>query len=163
MLGKIKSSYLLPEISSYLPEKDKLKLFKYNKAMQNLLNINIINYKLFKGLIKIEEPGMIIKNGIDIYQGESLNGKRNGKGKEFYYDGELKFEGEYLNGKRNGKGKEYYYCGELKFEGEYLNGKRNGKGKEYYYDGELKFEGEYLDGKNGMEKDMMKIKMLIMK
>ena len=42
------------------------------------------------------------------------------------------FEGEYLNGKRNGKGKEYDYYGNLIFEGEYLNGKRwNGKGKEY--------------------------------
>ena len=38
----------------------------------------------------------------------------------------------YLNGERNGKGKEYFYNGELIFEGEYLNGRRNGKGKEYY-------------------------------
>ena len=42
-----------------------------------------------------------------LYEGEYLNGERNGKGKEFYYDGKLKFEGEYLNGERNGKGKEY--------------------------------------------------------
>jgi len=41
------------------------------------------------------------------------------------------FEGEYLNGKRNGKGKEYYDNGNLKFDGEYLYGERNGKGKEY--------------------------------
>jgi len=40
------------------------------------------------------------------------------------------FEGEYLNGERNGKGKEYYDNGELKFEGEYLKGERNGKRKE---------------------------------
>ena len=32
------------------------------------------------------------------------------------------FEGEYLNGKRNGKGKEYDFNGKLKFEGEFLNG-----------------------------------------
>ena len=38
-------------------------------------------------------------------------------------DGQLLFEGEYLNGKRNGKGKEYWN-GELEFEGEYLNGER---------------------------------------
>ena len=30
----------------------------------------------------------------------------------------------YLNKKRNGKGKEYYENGELKFEGEYLNGEK---------------------------------------
>ena len=48
------------------------------------------------------------------------------------YNDELIFEGEYLNGKRNGKGKEYYsYNRKLEFEGEYLNGQRNGKGKEY--------------------------------
>ena len=52
----------------------------------------------------------------------------------------MTFEGEYLNGRRNGKGKEYNYKGKLKFEGEYLNGKRNEKGKEYYYTGGLKFE-----------------------
>ena len=39
-------------------------------------------------------------------------------------NGELIFEGEYLNGKRNGKGKEFYN-GELIFGGEYLYGKRN--------------------------------------
>jgi len=53
----------------------------------------------------------------------------------------LLFEGEYLNGMRNGQGKEYDEDGYLKFEGEYKNGKQNGKGKEYRY-GELKFEGE---------------------
>ena len=55
--------------------------------------------------------------------------EENGKGKEYNGDDDsLEFEGEYLNGKRNGKGKEYYYDGNLKFEGEYLyNEKRKGK------------------------------------
>ena len=70
------------------------------------------------------------------------------------------FEGEYLNGERNGKGKEYYspeeeydYKKGVKFKGEYLNGKRNGKGKEFYENGALKFEGEYFNGErwNGYE------------
>ena len=39
------------------------------------------------------------------------------------------FEGEYLNGKRHGKGKEYNDKGNIEFEGEYSNGKRQGKGK----------------------------------
>ena len=35
-----------------------------------------------------------------------------------YYDSKLLFEGEYLNGKRHGKGKEYYWDdGKLIFEG----------------------------------------------
>ena len=69
-------------------------------------------------------------------------------------NGQLAFEGEYLNGERNGKGKEYDDNGKLRFEGEYLNGERNGKGKEYDYDGKLRFEGEYLNEKrNGKEKE----------
>ena len=42
---------------------------------------------------------------------EMVNG--NGKVKE-YYDDILIFEGEYLNGRKNGKGKEYDYEGKLK-------------------------------------------------
>ena len=46
--------------------------------------------------------------------------KKKIKRKEYDYNGNLLFEGEYLNGERNGKGKEYDYNGQLKFEGEYL-------------------------------------------
>ena len=51
---------------------------------------------------------------------------KNGEGyiKEYNYKGNLVFEGEYLNGKRNGKGKEYDLDGTLIFEGEYLNGQK---------------------------------------
>ena len=42
----------------------------------------------------------------------------------------LLFEGEYINGERNGIGKEHDYDGNIIFEGEYLKGKQwNGKGK----------------------------------
>ena len=50
------------------------------------------------------------------------------KKKEYYSSGNVKFEGEYLNGNKNGKWKEYDVYGEVKFEGEYLNGSKNGKG-----------------------------------
>ena len=77
-----------------------------------------------------------------------MNDDINGIGKEYdEYMDKLEFEGEYLNGRRNGKGKEYYRNGKLKYEGEYLNDKRSGKGKEYNYDGKLEFEGEYLNNK----------------
>ena len=58
----------------------------------------------------------------------------------------LIYEGEYLNGEKNGKGKEYFFKGKLKYEGEFSNGKRNGNGIEYFDNGELKFKGEYRDG-----------------
>ena len=62
------------------------------------------------------------------------------------------FKGKYLNGKRNGKGKEYYLNGNIYFEGEYLNGVENGEGKEYSNHGRLLFEGEYYNGQKWKEK-----------
>ena len=69
-------------------------------------------------------------------EGDDIYEINNGKGylsEVLYYlhDIAVIFEGEYLNGKRNGKGKELF-AGNLIFEGEYLNGKRNGKGKGYF-------------------------------
>ena len=59
---------------------------------------------------------------------ELIDGK--GPIKEYDDYDKLKFGGEYLNGKRNGKGKEYDY-GKLIFEGKYLNGEKTGKGIKY--------------------------------
>ena len=114
-------------IFNIIPDKRKLNLVKYNKNLQNQININLFNYKFFSGKYIIYEEI--------------------GKGKE--YDGnddKLLFGGEYKKGKRNKEGKEYYN-GKLIFEGNYLNGKRNGKGKEYYIKDKLYFEGIYLNGK----------------
>ena len=75
---------------------------------------------------------------------------KEGKGyiKEFDYNGELIFEGEYLNGLRNGKGKEFDSKGEIKFEGEYLDGKIwNGNGKDLELLNLAEFKGEYFHGK----------------
>ena len=44
--------------------------------------------------------------------------------KNIYYYDKLAFEGEFLNGKRNGKGKEYDYGGKLIYDSEYLDGER---------------------------------------
>ena len=56
------------------------------------------------------------------------------------------FEGEYLNGKKNGKGKQYFYYdkGEILSEVEYLNGKINVKVKVYHKNGIMWLEGDYL-------------------
>ena len=105
-----------------------------------------------------------------IFEGEYLNGERNGIGKEYFLIKEnsnysnpdniiLKFEGEYLNGQRHGKGKEYYENKNLKFEGEYLNGKKHGKGKEYFSGG-LTIEFEYLDGKRTIGKEFRNDKLI---
>ena len=149
MLKNIKSACIHKILFSYIDEGPKLKLIKRNKSLQNILNKSIINYKYFSRKYIIYESNGFGKEYTSIhdkllYEGEYLNGEKNGKGKEYEYDC-LVYEGEYLNGKRNGKGKEYNLDGSLSYEGEYLNGKRNGKGKEYWYKNKLKFEGEYLN------------------
>ena len=65
-------------------------MVKCNKNIQNKIGIKLINYKLFKGIYIEYESKEIVKE----YYGDS---------------GDLRFEGEYLNGKRNGKGKEYFF------------------------------------------------------
>ena len=136
-LKKVRSMYIIGNILSLLDEKKRLYMIKYNKKIQNDLNISLINYQFYtRKLIILEGNNKKGKeydryNNILIYEGEYLNGKRNGKGKEYRIDHVLIFEGEYLNGKRNGKGKEYYY-GDLIFEGEYLDGKK-WDGKSYFF------------------------------
>ena len=80
-------------------------------------------------------------NGKKVY--ELKNGT--GYSKEYNDKGRLKFEGEYLNGKRNGKGREFDNNENLIFEGIYYNDKRwCGKGiknDEKF----LIFEGKNLD------------------
>ena len=148
MLVNIKSSYFIKNIFSDICQKTKFKLIKYNKYFQNIIDINLVNYKIFSG--------------------RYINYEEKGKGKEYNYYNELIYEGEYLNGERNGKGKEYFthklifegikflmnenrkvynYDGISIYDGYYKDGRRNGKGKEYNIDGILIFEGEYLNGK----------------
>ena len=59
MLNKIKNTYLLKVIASYLLEERKLCVALYNKNLQKLFDIDIINYMLYSGRYKIGE-----KNGI---------------------------------------------------------------------------------------------------
>ena len=70
MLKKIKTSYFLMRFFSYIDEKQKLKLVKYNKYLQKRIDISINNYIHFQGKYIIYES--------------------NGNGKE-YSDGNLIF------------------------------------------------------------------------
>ena len=160
------------KVFSFLKDKIKLKILKYNKSIQTKLNISLINCKFFsRRYIKKVEIGLareylILGNDL-VFEGEYLNKQRNGKGKKYsLFNNKVEFEGEYLNGKRNGKGIEYYNDGKIKFEGEYLNGKKwNGTGYDInnniiyelkngngcvklisQYSGKLLSEEEYLNG-----------------
>jgi len=87
-----------------------------------------------------------------IYEGQYLNGKRNGNGKEYDLEGKITFEGVFFIGKR-WEGKGFIKNNLFIFDGTYKNGQLNGNVKEYNKDGQLTFEGEYIDGKrNGILK-----------
>ena len=162
--SSMKSQFILKQILLLLSEKRKLNLLRYNKFYHKLMGININNYLKFSSKIII---GGINGYGKEyelnnlklIFEGNYMNGKRNGRGKE--YNDDIVFEGEFLNGIKNGKGVEYNPKTIL-FYGEYLNGKKwNGIAKEYYYikysdaHYRLKFIGNYCEGvKIGREYDI---------
>ena len=111
-----------------------------------------IIYELKNGAGTVKEYDTY--NCVLLFEGEYLNGKKQGKGKEYHHNsGILKFEGEYINGFKNGRGREFNYFGKLTFDGEFLNDLKNGIGKEYNY-GALIFEGNYSnDLKEGYGKE----------
>jgi len=85
-INNIKSSYIIKGLFSFLNEKQKLNMIIYNKELQKKCLVDIEDYKKLSLKYKV--------------------GERNGKGKEYIKDTKrLIFEGEYLNGKRNGIGK----------------------------------------------------------
>ena len=71
-----------------------------------------------------------------------MDSKKNGKGKEYYNNGNIKFEGIYLFGLKY-KGKGYDKYGKIIYELE--DGKGYIKEFDNYY--EIRFEGEYPNGK----------------
>lgn len=64
------------------------------------------------------------KNRDGVYQGEYLRGKRHGKGKFTWVNGE-EFEGEWKNGKKNGFGIWKSPKGDY-YEGEWVENRQNG-------------------------------------
>ena len=57
-INDIKSSYFIIILFSHLREEVKLKIIKYNKNYQHLLNIKLINYQIFSGkYIEYESNG----------------------------------------------------------------------------------------------------------
>eukprot|EP01083_Nonionella_stella_P197844 727002_1 len=91
------------------------------------------------------------------YDGEW--GKRNGKGTEYYRNGEKSYIGNWKNGQESGKGKIYRKDGKngkwsgkgkiyheddkLSYDGEFVNGDRHGKGTEYYISGRKSYVGDW--------------------
>jgi len=92
------------------------------KIIKNYIFGGELHYLLGSGKSKIDGKNGIgreylIRTNNLIFEGEYINGKKNGKGKEYYNDTEL-------NEEKSGKKNEYYKNIKIKFEGEYQNGKK---------------------------------------
>ena len=113
-----------------LPKKTQNYLSQLKKALYQLNSLRNISSYVKK----------VYKNGK--YEGEYLNGKREGKGIYKYNNGD-KYEGEYKNDLKDGNGKYIYKNGDI-YTGEYKNGLFDGKGKYEYADGDS-YEGDYKE------------------
>ena len=101
------------------------------------------------------------------YEGQTINGKKEGKGIYIYQNG-CKYEGYFKNDKKEGNGIFYYANGDRykgnfhegnfhgngvfyfnngdRYEGEFNKNKYSGKGKYFYHNGD-RFEGQWLNDK----------------
>ncbi|WP_139365140.1 MORN repeat-containing protein [Litchfieldia alkalitelluris] len=109
-----------------------MKLQKLGGLLLNSSNNFNKSGNLLGGNMKIYRKGNVeynLKTKKKVYEGEFLNGKRHGKGKEFL-DGFI-YIGEFIEGKKHGEGTEV--CKNTKtwiYKGQYSEDKRHGQGKE---------------------------------
>ena len=71
--------------------------------------------------------------------------KKNGKRKEFYKEGNLKYYGNFIDDEYDDELATYYYENGDYYIGSFKTGKKNGIGKEYYKNGKLKYEGNFKE------------------
>ena len=79
------------------------------------------------------------RNGY-IFEGETIDGKRTGKGRLIFENGDI-----YEGGKRTGKGRLIFENGDI-YEGDFVDGKRTGKGRLIWKNGDV-YEGDFVDNK----------------
>ena len=91
----------------------------------------------------------------EVFEVDVETGKKDGKYKSFYRDGQLKIKTSYKNGEKEGSYEEYYENGQLKIETTYKNNEVCGEFKIYDDSGKLQAEGEspFPESKKGVMKD----------
>ena len=89
----------------------------------------------------IKKNYFIYKDG-KYYIGDMKNGLPNGKGTKFYKDGNVRYNGEFIDGKKEGHGTNYYSNGNY-YIGEWKNNQRHGRGTLYNRDKEIICEGNF--------------------
>ena len=84
----------------------------------------------------------LVYPGDGVYEGEYIDGRKEGKGKFWYVDGTV-YEGQWRNNEKHGKGKETYSDGAC-YEGEFEGGSRHGVGTLTYANADV-YEGSWVD------------------
>ena len=124
---------LVSRIKSILKsEETSIKFQKEPSGVVSFIEKNDFNKEIHK---KIYDDG-------SVYEGEFVDGKRNGKGKYTYADGTV-YEGDFIDGNFNGKGKYTFANGDV-YEGDFIDDKRTGKGKYTFANGTV-YEGDFVD------------------
>ena len=90
--------------------------------------------------------GKGFKDGKLIYDGDWVNGTRDGNGK-YYENDELIYDGDWVNNKMNGNG-QMYQNGRLYYKGAITDGVKNGIGTYYHKNGK-EYTVKWIDGKTG--------------
>ena len=107
-----------------------------NKFINNLLELNLkdlgIDTNTYCSYIQNAEK--------DKYEGELINGKKEGKGKFTYKNGCI-YEGFFKNNKKEGSGIFYYTNGD-RYKGQFKQGFYQGKGVFYFHNGD-RYEGGF--------------------
>ena len=114
-------------------------IYSIIKTLESKKNDNSLTNKITNDIIEFFENG-------DFYVGQKLNGKKHGRGKIYFSDGNIRYSGQFENGKKEGNGKLFFETGEY-YVGQFSDNKMNGNGKIYYKNDKIKYIGNFLDGK----------------
>ena len=118
----------------------------YSKELSDLIKrmLNVKPDKRPTAAEILEICETLLKKGNSGYQGEMVNGVREGKGTYSFENGD-KYEGLWKNNKMEGKGVYYFNNGD-KYDGEWISGKKEGQGI-YTFSSGAKYEGNWVQGK----------------
>ena len=110
-------------------------------------NVQGIDYYLYKNYVngKREGNGRNITEDDKYYIGQFKNGLPNGKGVEYYKNGNIKYEGDFINGDYEGDG-QYTWEDGIYYIGQFKNSVPNGNGIMFYSNGTIKNQGNWING-----------------
>ena len=110
--------------------------------IEKMLNVEPSQRPTADEILKVCDQ--ILEKGKTNYQGDLVNGVREGNGTYTFSNGD-KYEGEWKNNQMEGKGVYTYQNGD-KYDGEWVGGKKEGKGT-YYFSSGNKYEGEWVQSR----------------